>query len=246
MPIDLPALAVAVAAVAFLYGSVGHGGGSGYIAVMGLFGLAPAVVRPTALLLNVLVASLATFHFARGGWFRWRLLWPFAVASIPAAAVGGAYRLTETAFRWIVAVALLVAAWRLVRTATGPPTSARRRPAAAVAVVVGLALGLLAGLTGVGGGIYLSPLLLLLGWAGARETAAVSAAFVLVNSVAGLGGFLAAGGRPPEGIGILLVVAGVGGFAGSRLGARRLPGPAIRRLLGIVLVVAAVKFLLPV
>lgn len=236
------ALAAAVLVVAALYSTVGHGGASGYLAVMALFGLAPGTMRPAALVLNLFVAGLGVYHFARAGWFSWRLLWPFAVTSIPAAAVGGAISLPGPIYRRIVGVVLLWAAWHLFRTAARAPEPGARPPRLAVALGVGALLGLLAGLTGVGGGIFLSPLLLAVGWAGAKETAAVSAAFILANSVAGLGGFVASGGAIPGGIGAWVVAAAAGGFVGSRLGARRLGGVTIRRLLAVVLLVAAIKF----
>jgi len=202
------------------------------------------VIRPTALTLNVLVATIGTIHFARAGWFSWRLFWPFAATSIPAAAVGGALALDDRAYRVIVGFVLVFAAYRLLVSAGRVPEPGVRPPRTVVALTAGAGLGLLAGLTGVGGGIFLSPLLLLAGWAGAKETAAVSAAFILVNSIAGLGAFLAAGGAMASGTLPLLAAAGGGGWLGSRLGARRFHGPTIRRLLAIVLAVAAAKFLL--
>lgn len=212
--------------------------------MLGLAGLAPAAIRPTALTLNILVATLGTLHFARAGWFSWRLFWPFAATSIPFAAIGGALALDDHVYRVVVGLVLIVAAWRLLASAAAAPEPGVRTPRTAVALVTGAGLGLLAGLTGVGGGIFLSPLILLVGWAGAKETAAVSAAFILVNSIAGLGAFLTTGGSMGPETPYLLVAAGVGGWLGSWLGARRLGGPAIRRLLAVVLAIAAVKFLL--
>jgi uncharacterized membrane protein YfcA len=238
-------LAALVLGVALLYSSVGHGGASGYLAVMALVGVAPAVMRPTALALNVLVAGLATWHFARAGFFAWRLFWPFAVTSIPLAAVGGALALPDPVYKRVVGAVLLVAAFHLFRTAATAHAPGVRPPAAWLALAAGAGLGLLSGLTGVGGGIFLSPLLLMAGWAGIRETAAVSAAFILANSVAGLAGLASAGGGlPGGGIAILALAAGAGGWAGSRLGSRRLARPTIRRLLALVLLLAGVKFLL--
>jgi len=192
----------------------------------------------------VLVAAIGTIHFARAGWFSWRLFWPFAATSIPAAAVGGALALDDRAYRVVVGAVLLFAAWRLLSSAGDAPVRGVRPPRTVVALTAGAGLGLLAGLTGLGGGIFLSPLLLLAGWAGAKETAAVSAAFILVNSIAGLGAFVAAGGAMASGTLPLLAAAGGGGWLGSRLGARRFHGPTIRRLLAVVLAVAATKFLL--
>jgi uncharacterized membrane protein YfcA len=244
-PVETWILAALVLGVALLYSSVGHGGASGYLAVMALVGVAPAVMRPTALALNVLVAGLATWHFARAGHFSWRLFWPFAATSIPLAAVGGALALPDPLYKRVVGAVLLVAALHLFRTAARAHHPGVRPPSWWLALAVGAGLGLLSGLTGVGGGIFLSPLLLAAGWAGARETAAVSAAFILVNSIAGIAGLATARGEMPGAeIAILAFAAGLGGFAGSRLGSRRLERPTIRRLLALVLVLAGVKFLL--
>lgn len=238
-------LAALVLGVAFLYASVGHGGASGYLAAMALLGTAPAVMRPTALALNILVAGLASWQFARAGWFSWRLFWPFALASVPAAALGGALLLPDPVYKRVVGVVLLAAAFYLFRTAATAHQPGVRPPPLWLSLTVGAGLGLLAGLTGVGGGIFLSPLLLAAGWAGARETAAVSAPFILVNSVAGLGAFFAVReGGPGSGLLIVGVAAMAGGFAGARLGSRRLARPTIRRLLALILVIAGVKFLL--
>lgn len=237
-------LAFAILAVAVLYSSVGHGGASGYLAVMALAGLAPATMRPAALALNLFVAGLAAWQFARAGWFAWRLFWPFAATSIPLAAVGGALSLPDPVYKRIVGIALLFAAWHLFRTAGRAHEAGVRPPAPALALATGAGLGLLAGLTGVGGGIFLSPLLLAAGWAGAKETAAVSALFILVNSAAGLAAFLATGGSPPVELWPLAPAAAAGGAAGSAAGALRLRGAAIRRLLAGVLLLAGVKFLL--
>jgi hypothetical protein len=237
-------LAAGVLAVAALYSSVGHGGASGYLAVMALAGLAPATMRPAALSLNLIVAGLAAWHFGRAGWFSGRLFWPFAVASIPAAALGGALALPDSIYKSVVGVVLLYAAWHLFRTAGRASEPGARPPAVPIALAVGAALGLLAGLTGVGGGIFLSPLLLAVGWAGAKETAAVSAVFILVNSAAGLVSFLAVGGSVPVELWPMVPAAAVGGAAGGALGARRLAGPTIRRVLAAVLVIAGIKFLI--
>jgi len=263
-------LGVLILVVALLYSSVGHGGASGYLAAMALLGVAPEVMRPTALMLNVLVASIATVQFARAGYFRWRLLWPFAVASIPAAAVGGAIHLPGEVYRPVIGAVLLFSAWRLTspRLARGGNVDAgeageagggggggeegqpARPPALGVALGVGLALGLLAGLSGTGGGIFLSPIILLCGWGTVKQTAAASSAFILVNSIAGLVGLWTSnkggGGVPVEVYTWLLpwgAAAVVGGLIGSQLGARWLGARALRLLLAAVLVVAGVKLI---
>ena len=183
-PEQIPLLAVAVLVVAFLYSSVGHAGASGYIAVMSLFSLAPGVIKPTALLLNILVASIGAWQFWRAGHFSWRLFWPFALLSIPAAFLGGYTNLPTHVFKAAVGLVLWFSAARfLLRPGADDVVHEPSRPAA---ISIGAGLGLLSGLTGTGGGIFLTPLLLLMRWARTKTAAAVSALFILVNSASGL------------------------------------------------------------
>ncbi|HEY1403152.1 MAG TPA: sulfite exporter TauE/SafE family protein [Pyrinomonadaceae bacterium] len=242
---DVIILSLLILAAAALYSSVGHAGASGYLAAMALFGLAPATMKPTALCLNVLVAMIATFRFWRAGCFHWPLFWPFAIASIPLAFVGGAITLPTTIYKQIVGLTLLYAAFRLLlftRAKTEPATT-HTAPLVPSMLSGGL-IGLLSGLTGVGGGIFLSPLLLLLGWADTRRTAGVSAAFILVNSIAGLLGNLTNLRALPPALPYFALAAVAGGIAGSEFGSRRLANVTIRRLLAVVLVVAGVKMIL--
>jgi uncharacterized protein len=235
-------LVLAVLAVALLYSSVGHAGASGYIAVMSLAGLAPEVIRPTALLLNVLVASIASFQFWRAKRFSWPLFWPFALSAVPMAFVGGAIALPIRVFQIVVGSALLLsAAWLLLRPRGDIEPVAPRR---VLALGAGAGVGLLAGLTGTGGGIFLTPLLLLRRWARAQTAAAVTAPFVLLNSVAGLAGNLSVTRELPALALPLAAAVAAGGFVGSRLGSRRLPHVAIERLLALVLVIAGTKLVL--
>jgi hypothetical protein len=246
-PTDVLLLSLLVLLAAALYSSVGHGGASAYIAAMALFGLAPGVMKPTALCLNLLVASLATFRFARAGAFSWRTLWPFAVTSVPLAFVGGAVTLPTTVYKQIVGGVLISAAVRLLMDLRAPgdqDATEPRLPPVWVAMALGAVIGLLSGLTGVGGGIFLSPLLLLLNWADVRRTAGVSAAFILVNSAAGLLGNVAGVRALPAAIPYLAAAALLGGLVGTELGSRRLPTLAIRRLLALVLIIAGVKLIL--
>src|ERR1700686_1830607 len=185
---------------AALYASVGHGGASSYLAVMGLFSLAPSVMKPTALALNILVAGVATFKFYRAGLFRWGLFWPFAVASIPAAFVGGAVMLPARWYKIVVGVVLLYAAVWMFMSAMRPISKETHPPPLWAALIAGLAIGFLSGLTGVGGGIFLSPLLLRMGWAETRATSGVAAPFILVNSIAGLLGHIASVSKLPPGV----------------------------------------------
>ncbi|MDQ1559496.1 MAG: uncharacterized protein QOD32_2556 [Pyrinomonadaceae bacterium] len=244
-PTDIAILALLILAAAALYSSVGHGGASGYLAAMALFGLAPATMKPTALCLNVLVASIATFRFRRAGCFSWSLFWPFAVASIPLAFVGGAISLPTTVYKQIVGVTLLYAAFRLFlfTRAKAEAGAATRDAPLALAMLLGGLIGLLSGLTGVGGGIFLSPLLLLMNWADTRRTAGVSAAFILVNSIAGLTGNLTNLHALPHALPYFAIAAVVGGITGSEFGSRRLASVTIRRLLAVVLVVAGIKMI---
>ncbi len=239
-------LAAGMLVAAFGYASVGHGGASAYIAAMALAGIAPQEMRPIALLLNVLVSSLATYKFHRAGYFRWRLFWPFAVVSIPLAYVGGAITLPGQAYKLLVGVVLLYAAWQLWISGRGSEEMrAVREPPVPWAMAIGAAMGLLAGLTGVGGGIFLSPLLLMLGWAGTKQTSAVAAPFILVNSAAGLAAvFVARPAALPEYVWILGAAVLAGGWLGAEYGSRRFANPVVRRVLAIVLALAGAKMVL--
>lgn len=242
---ELAGLTALVLVAAGLYSMVGHGGASGYLAAMALFGLAPAVMKPTALTLNLLVASIGTVQFARAGHFRWDRFWPFAAASVPCAALGGALSIPDVVYRRIVGVVLIYAALRLFFFVAGSASGeGRARLPRLVALPVGAGIGLLSGLVGVGGGIFLSPVLLLAGWADARTTAAVSAAFILVNSAAGLLGHVASVRMLPPEMPWLGAAAVAGGLAGASVGSRQLAPLALRRLLAVVLVVAAAKLIL--
>ena len=228
---------------ALLYSSVGHAGASGYLAVMSLLGMAPEAMRPVALILNVAVAVIGTVQFVRAGYFRWSLFWPFALGSIPAAYAGGHITLPGTTYRVVVGVVLLLSAVRFLITLRAPDEVRRQIPLP-LALVIGVLLGFLAGLTGVGGGIFLSPVLLIGGWANLRTTAATSVTFILANSVAGLlakpASIAAVGTIAPT----WAIAAVIGGLIGSYLGSRRLPSPALRGVLAAVLVAAGIKLVL--
>ena len=229
-------------AAAVLYSSVGHAGASAYLAAMGLFGVAPAAMRPAALAMNIVVAAVGTWRFASAGAVPGGLLLPLCAASVPAAFVGGAIRLPASVYAPLLALTLLVGAWRLwSRLEHG---DLRPAPPARTLLVIGAGFGLLAGLTGIGGGIFLSPTLILAGWETPRRTAGASVVFILVNSIAGILGHLSTAGQVPPGTALLAAVALAGGLYGSWLGARRLPPLALRRLLAAVLVIAGTKLLL--
>lgn len=240
-PLSIALIAILFLLASMLYSSVGHAGASGYIAVMALFGLAPAVMKPTALALNILVAIVATLKFYRAGRFSFELFWPFAIASIPAAFVGGALTLPARWYDVVVGIALLYAAVWMFRSAKTASKVLVHPPPLPAALACGLVIGLLSGLTGVGGGIFLSPLILMMGWAETRATSAVAAAFILVNSVAGLLGHLSSISRMPPQLPIWGVAVLIGGWIGAEYGSRRLATPALRQLLSVVLVVAGLK-----
>ena len=228
---------------ATVYSAVGHGGASGYLAAMALMGVAPAAMKPAALVMNIAVASIACARWFRAGYFDWRLFWPFVFGSIPFAYLGGGYTLADAMYHYVVALALLIAGLRLVMpVATG---SLRPPPRLPLALGLGAALGLLSGLTGVGGGIFLSPLLLLFRWSDVRTSAGIAAAFIWVNSIAALlghGVHNAVVWAPL--LPLWTAVALLGAWAGTELGLRRIAPLRLRQLLGIILWVAAAKLVL--
>ena len=228
---------------AALYASVGHGGASSYLAVMGLFSLAPEVMKPTALAINILVSAVATLKFYRAGLFSWRLFWPFAVVSIPVAFIGGATVLPPRAYKILVGVVLLYAAVWMFRSSLKPLNKEAHLPPLWPALAWGATIGFLSGLTGVGGGIFLSPLLLYMGWAETRATSGVAAPFILVNSIAGLLGHFSSVAQLPPSVPIWGAAAVLGGWIGASYGSKRAPAPVLRQLLSLVLVVASVKLI---
>jgi uncharacterized protein len=234
-------LCLAIAVIAFLYSSVGHAGASGYIATMTLFALAPETIRPTALVLNILVAIIGSFQFWRAGYFSWKLFWPFALLSIPAAYIGGYLQPSAGVLRISIGAVLLFSAARLFLRKSDPPEA--NPPTTPAAIGVGAGLGFLSGLTGTGGGIFLTPLLLFCKWAPIKKAAAVSALFILVNSISGLVGYFAAKHSIP-GLGIYLAIPAIaGGTVGSYLGSRRLPVRGIAIFLATVLTIAGIKLI---
>jgi uncharacterized protein len=230
-------------AAAILYGMVGHAGASAYLAAMGLVGVAPEVMKPTALTLNILVACIVTYRFHRAGFVKPMSVVPFLIGSVPAAFVGGAIVLPATVYRPLVGAILLFASARFGITAGRPAEEFAPRTPLLLAVVSGATIGLLAGLTGTGGGIFLTPLLITAGWAGTRFAAGTSAIFILANSVSGLAGSVGAVGNIPAAIPFWLIVVAIGGAIGAELGSRRLPAPWVRRGLAAVLLVAGLKLI---
>ena len=226
---------------ALLYSSVGHAGASAYLAAMALVGVAATTMRPTALVLNLFVASIVVVRFARAGHLPWRSLLPLAAGSVPMAYLGGSIQLPGDVYRPLVAIALLAGAWRLATAPAATDDGDRSGVPLVAGVVTGAAIGLLAGLTGTGGGIFLTPLLVLAAWTGTRDAAGLSGAFILVNSIAGLTGLLAGGVTLPPATPLWVASVVAGGLIGSTLGAERFSILNLRRALAFVLVLAAAK-----
>lgn len=234
-------LALLFFAAAILYSSVGHAGASAYLAAMALVGVAPETMRPTALVLNLFVATIVIVRFARAGHLPWRSLVPLAAGSIPAAFLGGSIDLPGEIYRPLVAVVLVAGAVRLATaTATGDD---EERPGVPIirGALAGATIGLLAGLTGTGGGIFLTPLLVLAAWTGTRDAAGLSGAFILVNSISGLAGLLIGGVSLPPAMPLWVGSVATGGLIGSWIGAARFSILNLRRALALVLLLAAGK-----
>ena len=232
----------AIFIVAVLYSSVGHGGASGYLAVMALFAIPQATTRPSALLLNIFVAGIGSIQFYRAGFFSWRTFLPFAITSIPFAYIGGTITLPTTAYKIVLGGVLVVAAIRLAwnwKSAAEP-----HAPNIWIALVIGAIIGLLSGLVGVGGGIFLTPILLLMNWSETKTAAGISAMFILVNSISGLAGNFSQLISLASNVWFWIAAALVGGLIGSTLGANRFDSLTLRRLLAVVLLFAGVKLIL--
>jgi uncharacterized membrane protein YfcA len=234
-------LAACIFVGALLYSSVGHAGASAYIAIMALFGVAPVVMRPTALVLNIVVATFASWRFTKAGFFRWRTLWPFIIGAVPMAFVGGSIQLPGHIYRPLVGIALLIAATRLLWPKP-LNTDESRDPPILLGILAGAGIGLLSGLTGTGGGIFLSPLLLFVGWSETKMASGVAAVFILVNSIAGLLGNLASVGSLPSDLPLFVGAALLGAVIGTTLGIK-LATPIILKTLGAVLVIAGLKMI---
>lgn len=239
----LPFLAACIFIVAMLYASVGHGGASGYLAIMALFSLHPEALKPTALLLNIVVAGAGAYLYCSARQFSWRVFWPFVITSIPASFLGGTFSLPPEVYRPALGLVLLFAAWRLfVRKDQVDYTT--KAPAHSTAMLVGAVLGFVSGLIGVGGGIFLSPLMILLRWARVREVSGIAALFILVNSIAGLLGHMSSLHHVPDYAPLLAGMALIGGSIGALCGSRHLPVAAILKAMSFMLVLAGGKMFL--
>lgn len=235
-------LALCMGIGAALYSSVGHAGASAYLALMALWGVPPASMKPTALVLNIIVAAFGSARFIRAGLFRWRTLWPFLLGAMPLAFVGGALKLPGEVYRPLVGIVLLLSAARLLWPREIKALQETHDPPVWLAILLGAAIGLLSGLTGTGGGIFLSPLLLFMAWSAPKPTSGVASLFILFNSAAGLLGNLASVQQLPANLPLFAGSVLAGALVGTTLGIR-LQAPIILKALGLVLIVAGVKLM---
>jgi uncharacterized membrane protein YfcA len=228
--------------VAFLYASVGHGGASGYLALMALFSITPAVMKPTALLLNLFVSATSFIQFYRGGHFRWKVFWPFAVASIPLAYLGGLVVVDGSIYKKILGLLLLLPIIRFYFFSNAK-VEEEKETSFVLSMFIGGCIGFLSGLIGIGGGILLSPILLLLKWTDQKQTAAISALFIFVNSLSGLAGQLTKGIQFTTNMYMFVAIAFAGGICGAYFGALKFRQAILKNVLATVLVLAAYKLL---
>jgi uncharacterized protein len=236
-------ICLSLAVISLLYGSVGQGGASGYIAVMALFGFLPETIKPTALVLNIFVSTLVAVRFWVAGQVSWRRLWPFVVASVPAAFAGGYLTLPFRSFNLILGALLLIAGLPMIGRRRPHGITAPRAPHPLLAMSAGGTIGLLSGLTGMGGGVLLSPLLLYCRWCHVREASGFASTFILLNSLVALAGYWTTGSALPADWSLLALSAVFGGAIGAELGCRYLSEAAICRLLGVVLVIAGARLI---
>lgn len=239
-------IATAFFLVALLYSSVGHAGATGYLAVMALVGVQPALMKPTALILNIVVASIGCYKYHKRGAISFDLLIPLILVSIPCAYLGGRLNLPPQYYKPLVGLFLLFAAYRAFFTAKRQETYATQRPSSLSLYIVGALLGFLSGLTGVGGGVFLSPLMLMYRWAPIRTISGTAAGFILVNSIAGLSGLLSSSPQMIDGMGWWIVAVLTGGFIGAEFGSHRFSPSTIQKLLAGTLLIAGIKLLLSV
>ncbi len=234
-------LLLVLGVVALLYASVGHGGASGYLALMSMSGMATSEIRPTALMLNLLVAGIAFYQFHRNGHFKWSRTWPFVIGSVPAAFIGGMIELPTAAFKMILGVFLLLAVVRMLIPIKA--SSEFLDFNLYLGVLVGAAIGLFSGMIGIGGGIVLSPVILLLGWADVKSTAATSALFIWVNSLAGLSGYMAMDHSLTFQYYPIFIIAGIAAIVGGFFGSFHWNHKVVKYVLSFVLLIAAVKLI---
>lgn len=226
--------------ISFLYSSVGHGGASGYLALMALFSFAPETMKPTALLLNLFIAGISFYYYYKGGYFNKKLFLSFALTSIPFAFIGGTIEIDASIYKKILAVLLVFAILKMLNV-FGKESENIKEVKLWQGLMFGGIIGFFSGLIGIGGGIILTPLILLLHWGNMKEAAAVSALFIWVNSAAGLVGQVSSGVRLETEMFVLVAIALIGGVLGGYLGSKKLNNQKLRYMLAFVLIIACVK-----
>ncbi len=228
--------------VSFLYSSVGHGGASGYLALMALFGMAPAIMKSSALIMNICVSLISFIHYYRSGHFKWKLFLPFAVASVPASFLGAMVTVDGDFYKKILGALLIFPVLRLLGF-FGKESEETKNMNHLIAILLGISIGFLSGMIGIGGGIILSPVILLFHWANMKETAAVSALFIFVNSVAALSGLFIKGLSIETSVYLWIAITLAGGFLGAYFGSKRMKNPVLKKILAAVLLLASIKLL---
>lgn len=240
MPENILLIYLSVLLVATLYSSVGHGGASGYLAIMSLFSMPIATLKPTALTLNIIVSLIAFIQFYRSGFFDKKLFLMLAVVSIPSAFLGGKVSIDPTYYKQLLGVFLFFASARLIIPFTSEKEN-QVNPSLPILLVIGASIGLLSGMLGIGGGIILSPVLIFLGYADVKTSAGISAAFIFVNSIAGLLGQIQQGISFNSSMTFMVALAVIGGIVGSTIGSKKLNQPIMKKVLAGVLIFAAMK-----
>jgi hypothetical protein len=228
--------------VAFFYSSVGHGGASGYLALMALFGMAPSMMKSSALIMNACVSLIAFFHYYKGGHFKWKLFLPFAIASVPASFLGALVTVDANLYKKILGVLLLFPIFRLLGV-FGKENDEAKSVNLIVALILGASIGFQSGMIGIGGGIILSPIILLFHWAKMKETAAISALFIFVNSISGLAGLISKRLIVEPSVYLWIAITLAGGFAGAYVGSRKIQNPVLKKILAFTLLMASIKLL---
>ncbi|MBC8266686.1 MAG: sulfite exporter TauE/SafE family protein [Flavobacteriales bacterium] len=237
-------LLICILIMAFLYASVGHGGASGYHAIMALFAVETILMKSTALTLNIFVAGISFYHYQKAGYFRWKVFLPFAIGSIPLAYLGGTIEIQEEIYKGILGIFLVFAVLKMLGIIGKEKKEVRKLPFS-IGIIFGGILGFFSGLIGIGGGIILSPVLLLFRWAKMKEAAAISSLFILVNSISGLTGIISSGNYTPvKNLGLWILIVIIGGYFGSYLGSKKMSNKKVRYLLVFVLSLASIKLLL--
>jgi uncharacterized membrane protein YfcA len=231
---------VALFVIAFLYSSVGHGGGTGYLALLALFGVAPIFMKSTALTLNVFVSAIAFFSYYKAGYFKWKLIFPFLISSIPSAYLGALTQVNPSTYKIILGVFLLIAVARMLLVPKAISENSEKMPFL-LALIIGSVLGFFSGMIGIGGGIILSPVLILMHWANVKESAAASALFIFLNSLSGLFALVKGGFTFEPRIVVWIIVGVVGGITGSYMGSFKIKSEKLKYVLASVLLLASIK-----